>query len=149
MCIIKVTWDKVISLEIFEKYLILLIHFTSIFCMFSVCFLCVFCVFSVCFLSGELAQIKTFIWFLLNEDWHFSLWNLNWNLNWKRRKIIFHFLIWPQINLSFCSDIRTSYLLKRKLGINTQHKRCYTFQRSLTKNKFTKVKVFPLSNIVI
>ena len=108
-----------------------------------------FCVFSVCFLSGELAQIKTFIWFLLNEDWHFSLWNLNWNLNWKRRKIIFHFLIWPQINLSFCSDIRTSYLLKRKLGINTQHKRCYTFQRSLTKNKFTKVKVFPLSNIVI
>ena len=108
-----------------------------------------FCMFSVCFLSGELAQIKTFIWFLLNEDWHFSLWNLNWNLNWKRRKIIFHFLIWPQINLSFCSDIRTSYLLKRKLGINTQHKRCYTFQRSLTKNKFTKVKVFPLSNIVI
>ena len=117
--------------------------FLLLFCLY------VFCMFSVCFLSGELAQIKTFIWFLLNEDWHFSLWNLNWNLNWKRTKIIFHFLIWPQMNLSFCSDIRTNYLLKRKLGINTQHKRCYTFQRSLTKNKFTKVKVFPLSNIVI
>ena len=135
-----------IEIKEFFKFLFSIIKLKS---MISVCFLYVFCMFSVCFLSGELAQIKTFIWFLLNEDWHFSLWNLNWNLNWKRRKIIFHFLIWPQINLSFCSDIRTSYLLKRKLGINTQHKRCYTFQRSLTKNKFTKVKVFPLSNIVI
>jgi len=142
--------------KIFFWYFVFKLKYLKILCATYLFYkaLCLFQLFfSVCSLSvlcpANWLRLRHSFWFLLNEDWHFSLWNLNWNLNWKRTKIIFHFLIWPQMNLSFCSDIRTSYLLKRKLGINTQHKRCYTYQRSLTKNKFTKVKVFPLSNIVI
>ena len=134
------TWYLLFSIIILHQSIEFHLYYKALCLFHQLCFLYVFCMFSVCFLSGELVESKNFIWIQLNEDWHFSLWHLYCNLNWKRTKIIFQFFILATNKLKLLLLLkqslaviepatltercikcwkRTSYLLKRMLGINS------------------------------